>query len=366
MNSKQVLFGMGVVLQGCVLGITMFFFYQVNERNEHSLVEVTEDLPYAELDRGIRLPFKNYVMGVGKVTPSSDYVKVNANLAGIVDEIFVKVGERVEVNAPLFHINDSGIRHELREKIAIYETALAEFNLLKAGPSTMELVAKEKEIEQIKIQHDQQKKECEIFDLLFTKNAVSLSEKEQQGSKCQMIATQMEKVLAEFNQLKEGASLEQKEIGRNMVAQKEAAVRASEKKLKDCQVVSPVAGKILDVSINPGRFVNPSAEGCILIGSDNPLNLHVFIDEQDAWRVSPGKDLRAVAVHRNNPRIHFVLDFVAIKPCLQEGKLELTFSFDRGKAPVYMEQNLDVFIEAAPSDDASYLDYQFSQRRSAV
>lgn len=364
MSPKQIVFGAGVVLQGFILATTLFFFYHMNQEQDSVGAEMGEELPYAESNKGIKLPFKNYVTGVGKVGPSTDYVKVNTSTAGIVDEIFVKIGQKVTANDPLFHINDSGLRHELREKIAAYETALAEFDLLKAGPTTLELTAKEKEIEQVKIQHEQQRKECEIFELLFTKNAVSLSEKEHQQSKCQMVATQIEKVLAEYNHMKEGASAEMREIGKTVVAQKEAALRAAEKKIRDCQVVSPVEGRILNVNINPGAFVGHSDEACITIGSDNPLYLHVFVEEQHAWRVSPTKELRAIAVHRNNPNIHFVLDFVAIKPCLAEGKLELIFSFDKGKAPVYMEQNLDVFIEAASSEDVSYLDYQFSQRRA--
>ena len=44
-----------------------------------------------------------------------------------------------------------------------------------------------------------------------------------------------------------------------------------------------------------------------------------------------------------------------------KSKLELVFSFDRGKAPIYLEQNLDVYLEASSPSDTSYLDYQFNK-----
>jgi len=371
-NLKQFLFGLGVILQVFILGLTLYFFYDINQKRDDFSVEVypnfeevhSIELPYGDTNKGVKIPFKHYVTGNGKIKPSSDYVKINTSLSGIIENVFVQVGQKVTYNDPLFKVDASNLTYELRERQAEYKTALAQYNLLNKGPSLLELKIKEKEIEQIKLKQEQQKEKCQIFESLLMKNAVSATEKEEQDSIYQILTTDMEKVLVEFEQIKEPPSREAIEVGKAQIVEKEIIIQSIEKKLQDCQITSPISGKILSVDIHPGEYVDPSKEATIIIGSDDPLYLHVLIDDSDAWRVSPNKSLRAIAIHRSNPKIHFILDFVSTKPCLNSNKLELIFSFDKGKAPVYLEQNLDVYIEAAHQGDTSFLDYQFSQRGS--
>ena len=60
-------------------------------------------------------------------------------------------------------------------------------------------------------------------------------------------------------------------------------------------------------------------------------------------------------------QIHFLLEYVGVNPCFAEGEyLELLFAFDRQKNPVYLDETLDVYIEAS---EAALLDYQFSRMR---
>lgn len=151
-----------------------------------------------------------------------------------------------------------------------------------------------------------------------------------------------------------------------VIRKNEIGMQAAQKAIADCKVVSSFEGRVLKINVNPGEYIDPS-ETALIIGSDNPLHLKVLIDEKDMWRISPTKNLKAIALHRTNPSIHFVLDFVTVKPDLgssdaNEGKLEMVFAFDKGKAPLYLDQTLDVYIEAASPQDTSYLDYQFNQK----
>lgn len=356
-----------MVIQVGVLGLTLYFCYETNQKREDlsrgGIEELQEERGSRSEEKiGVKIPFRHFVMGSGQIKPSSDYIRINAPFSGIIDQVFVEVGQKVSLHQPLFGLDSSSIKCGLKEKQAEVKVALAEYNLLSKNPSSIELKMMEKQIELVKVQQEKQVEKCQVFASLFMKNAVSQSEKEEQESILKLVAADMERVLLEYEQLKEGACHEALEVGKAVIAEKEALLEIAQKKLSDCQVVSPIAGKVLSIDIHPGEYVEPSMEKTILVGSDEPLHLHVFIDDQDTWRVSPGKNLRAMAVHRTNPKIHFILDFVSAKPCLNGNKLELVFSFEKGKAPVYLEQFLDVFIEAAPIKDTSYLDYQFSQR----
>ena len=147
-----------------------------------------------------------------------------------------------------------------------------------------------------------------------------------------------------------------------IVRRKEVSVQAAQLEIANCKLVAPVEGRILQVNVNAGEFIAPS-DVALVIGSDHPLHLNVLMDEKEMWRITPSKNLRAIAMHKTNPEIHFVLDFVAVKPSINsEGKVEMVFAFDKGKAPLYLDQVLDVYIEAAAPEDTSYLDYQFTKK----
>ncbi|MBM3194009.1 MAG: biotin/lipoyl-binding protein [Chlamydiae bacterium] len=152
------------------------------------------------------------------------------------------------------------------------------------------------------------------------------------------------------------------EFLKSVIRKKEIVMHAAEKALQDCKITSFAEGRVLKVNVHPGEYISPNEEA-ILIGVDNPLHLKVLLDENDVWKINPTKNMRALAFHRTNPTIHFVLDFVALNHSIDpSNKLEMIFSFDKGKAPLYLDQTLDVYIESISPQDASYLDYEFKQK----
>jgi HlyD family secretion protein len=370
-NAKKILFTSGIILQVGILGITLQTLHDTSQRKELFAVESysqgEEDL-FNKEERGVNIPFRHFVTAVGKVAPSSDYVHVNTVEAGIIESVFVKQGQMVKEGDLLFQMNDSAQFLSLREKVAEYETALARFQLLQEEPSNFELKAKEQEIEKAKLKYVQSEKDNIIFESLFEKCAVSKHEKETQEIQLKTAAFEIKKLLCEYDQIKEGASEAFIKVGKAELGEKEAALRSVEKKLANCKVTAPIQGRVLSVNVHPGEYIEPTEKSAIVIGLDNPLHLRVYVDEKDAWRISPSVNLRAIAVHKSNPKIQFILNFVATNPCLQKQsgqseKLEVVFSFDKGKAPIYLEENLEVFIEAASPNDTGYLDYQFNLAR---
>jgi hypothetical protein len=149
---------------------------------------------------------------------------------------------------------------------------------------------------------------------------------------------------------------------KSVIRKKEIMMHAAERALQDCKIFSGAEGRVLKVNVHSGEYISPSEEA-VLIGTDNPLHLKVLLDENDLWKINPAKNMRALAFHRTNPTIHFVLDFVTLKQSIDSAnKLEMTFAFEKGKVPLYLDQTLDVYIESVSPQDASYLDYEFKQK----
>jgi RND family efflux transporter MFP subunit len=143
----------------------------------------------------------------------------------------------------------------------------------------------------------------------------------------------------------------------DVAAAEEAAAKVT---LDRLTVRAPVDGRILKVNIRPGEFIaaGPTDTPAVLMGGERPLHVRVQVDENDIWRLREGAPAEAVV--RGNRDIRFPLAFVRIEPYVLAKRsltgdiaervdtrvLELVYSFDPDGLPVYVGQQVDVFIEA--------------------
>jgi HlyD family secretion protein len=131
-------------------------------------------------------------------------------------------------------------------------------------------------------------------------------------------------------------------------------------------VRAPIAARVLQIKIHPGEFAQSGVlvTPLMLLGDDMRLNVRVDIDENDAWRVLP--DAAALAYVRSNPELKTALKFERIeryvvpKVSLTGDSTERTdmrvlqvlYSFDPTALPVYVGQQMEVYIEAPPAGAA--------------
>ena len=124
-------------------------------------------------------------------------------------------------------------------------------------------------------------------------------------------------------------------------------------------VRAPVDARVLKINLRPGEFVvaGPTEDPLVLLGDDRLMHVRVQIDENDVWRLEPAAPAEAVV--RGNSKIRFPLAFVRVEPyvlpkrSLTGGRteridtriLEVIYSFDPGGKPVYIGQQVDVFLK---------------------
>lgn len=136
---------------------------------------------------------------------------------------------------------------------------------------------------------------------------------------------------------------------------------------------APVNGQILQVNIRVGEiapvipFVNAQAEwqtlsqgSLILMGTVEPMQVRINIDEDDAWRYEKGSP--ATAFVRGNSHINFPLTYIRTEPYIipkssftgetvervDTRVLQVLYYFEKNDLPVYVGQVLDVYIESKP------------------
>ncbi|UJS18043.1 MAG: HlyD family efflux transporter periplasmic adaptor subunit [Candidatus Jettenia sp.] len=157
------------------------------------------------------------------------------------------------------------------------------------------------------------------------------------------------------------------QIADSKLAQARAEVTSAKAQIKETKVNldriivrAPVDGEILQVKIHPGEFAPAgiTQTPLILMGDTDPLHVRVDVDENDAWRVRPLSP--AVAFLRGNREVKTPLKFVRFEPYVIPKKsltgdstervdtrvLQVVYRFEHTDLPVFVGQQMDVFIEA--------------------
>jgi RND family efflux transporter MFP subunit len=157
------------------------------------------------------------------------------------------------------------------------------------------------------------------------------------------------------------------DIGTAQVAAARAQVEVARARREQARVTlarhtvrAPLEGRVLKINVRPGEFVvaGMTVDPLVLLGNDRPLHVRVQVDENDLWRLRPGA--AAEAVVRGNRNIRFGLTFVRVEPYVLPKRsltgaateridtrvLEVIYAFDPAAKPVFIGQQVDVFIDA--------------------
>ena len=276
-----------------------------------TVVRGNQPKPVAEpVAQPARAPFESFVAGSGIIEASTENIAVGTPVSGIVMEIYVKWGDHVRAGDPLFKIDDRDLQANL---------LVAEANVKEAEANLAQTKHQLGRAESVP-----DKRAISVEELQNRRDAVGVDGAALEAAKAQVEQTQIE-------------------IARR-------TIRAL------------VPGEILQIKTRLGEFAQGGvlATPLMLLGDDTRLHVRVDVDENDAWRFRPGA--AAVAFVRGNPDLKTTLRFERFEPYVIPKQsltgdttervdtrvLEVIYSFDEGALPVYVGQQMDVFIEAPP------------------
>jgi HlyD family secretion protein len=267
-------------------------------------------------------PFKSFIAGSGIVEAKSRNIAIGTPLSEIVKTVAVKVGDKVKAGTPLFYLDDRNTRAELAVKIA---------DLAKARAGVNEANASLKDARSL----------SDLAEAVTDRRAIS-----------------SEELLRRHNALLISAA--KLDSAKALVQQAEAALATTQTTLARLVVQAPVDGEVLQVNIRPGEFAQAGTldTPLLVLGNMDQLHVRVDIDENDAWRFD--KTSKAVAYLRGNRDFRTDLVPAYVEPYVVPKKsltgdsteqvdtrvLQALYSFDRNQLPVYVGQQMDVFIEA--------------------
>jgi multidrug efflux pump subunit AcrA (membrane-fusion protein) len=273
-----------------------------------------------------RAPYAESIGARGIVEAVDENVVVAPLLPGLITDIYVKVGDQVKKGDPLF-------RQDTRDAAAKVATQKAQVGLLEA------------KVNEAAVMLADRRDSYDRIEKLREKAVVSEDDRLRKYYMMKSAETALGTAQADL------------ELGRAQLAQAEVildllTVRAS----RDGEILRQFMHEGEYATVAPSDPNTPS----LLLGETDRLQLRADIDEDSASRVIAGAP--AVAYIKGMRSDPIPLRFVRIEPYITVKKsltgdstervdtrvLQVIYQFDRTKVPVYVGQQMDVFIDGAP------------------
>lgn len=294
----------------------------------YTVVSSNQPMPVAQaVAEPASAPFKTFIAGSGIIEAKSQNIAVGTPLSRIVTSVAVKVGDKVKAGAPLFYLDDRDTVAELMIKRADLAKAEADVSIAKATLSDSKSLN-------------------DLAEAVTDRRAISAEELLKRRNALAIAKARLDSALA-------------------FVQQAEANLANTQITLERLAIRAPVDSVVLQINVRPGEFAQAGAlnTALLVLGNLDQLHVRVDIDENDAWRFD--RRSKAVAYLRGNRNFKADLELAYVEPYVIPKKsltgdstervdmrvLQALYSFNRDQLPVYVGQQMDVFIEA--QDDSS-------------
>jgi RND family efflux transporter MFP subunit len=271
-------------------------------------------------------PFVRTVGGRGIVESLGENVRIAPPVSGLVTEVFVEVGQLVTTGQALIELDS--------------RTAKAELAIAQAQIPVLEARLNEAEA-QLADRRDVFRRSSQV-----STNVIS--------------ETQIERDRFAVIQAESAVRRAQTEIESG-----KASLQRAQTLVDLLTVRAPRAGTILQVNVRPGEYASQlSVDPLVLLGQTQRLQLRVDIDEENASRIPPNTP--GIAFPKGMPEFPISLTFERIEPFIVPKRsltgqstervdtrvLQVIYTFSQGALPVYVGQQMDVFLDAQVGDTA--------------
>jgi multidrug resistance efflux pump len=319
--------------------------------------------PAKPLSPPAQSPFSGTVAGAGMIEAQTENIAVGSPTAGVVTEVLVQVGQRVKAGDPLFLLDDRVQRAELKFRQAAAAAAEAQLTMLERRPRPEEIPPSEAQVAEAESNLAKAGDQLKRGEELISTRVVTEEDLVQRQKAFQAAEAQLARAKAQDRLLKAGAWQYDKLVASAAVDQAVAQIDQVKADLDRLSVRALVDGEVLQVNVRPGEFVAaPANQALIVLGNVDELHARVDIDEHDIPRFSLGSP--AVAMLRGLPGKEFRLRFLRVEPFVVPKKsltgdntervdtrvLQAIYAIESHDQPLYVGQQLDVFIECPQAD----------------
>jgi len=249
------------------------------------------------------------VFTTGRIKPALED-EIVSRTSGIIDQILVKRGDRVEEGQLLAVIDRDNLEYKLEIAKAKYEAAEAEFQMAKRDLEEKKGDAL-RELEKAELEYEQVISEYEINKELFEKGAISKKDLEVSESNLKMLEIRLNKAQSEVNKLEDTGFYEE------LIKSKQAALEQCLAELKEVEmeverryIKASIEGIVLDVLVEEGTMVQPGTP-LFSLGNIDTLEIKGEVNEFDVIKLEPGQRVKITGDGFSNKEYLGVLKEIA-------------------------------------------------------
>ena len=299
------------------------------------------------------------VAGVGLVEASSENIAISTPVSGLCTQVYVKVGDQVRAGQKLFSLDDRDLQAELAVRRRSLDVAQAQLEKLLRAPRPEEVPVAEARVAEAEQTLADASVQQRLIESVTDRRAVREEDLQRRRIATKAAEARLRQAQADLALLRAGAWAQDISIARAQVALAEREVQRLRTDIDRLTVTAPMDGLILQSNIRIGEYAQsgPLAKPLMVFGSVSVLNVRTDVDEHEAWKVRP--DAAAHATVRGSSGTPIPLRFVRFEPYVVPKKsltgdstervdtrvLQVIYQVDGDRVPLYVGQQLDVFIE---------------------
>jgi HlyD family secretion protein len=352
MNKNNYSIILGIILCFLFLILIVWWF---REKPEPENSKITTSLS----------PFKTFIFGVGIVEAKGGNINIGTSINRIVEKVPVIVGEKIKKGDELVKFESNDLQADVMLKELDYQLALANLKKIKALPRSEDLIVAEANLKFAELDAEQAHAQNEMIKNLKDSRAVSQEEANRRSFAYQLAVAKQQQAQATLDKVKMGTWKPDIEIAQLKVLQAKAQVMQSKSNVQRTIIKSPIDATILQVKIREGEVPSndTSRSPLMVIGDTDELHLKASINQYDVPHFRP--EAQAVAFFQGDRSHAFPLEFIRIEPMLVSKQnltndiaekvdtdvLNVIYRINLKEKPVFIGQQMDVYIEAEYSDD---------------
>lgn len=297
--------------------------------------------------------------GAGIVESASEEIAIASPVGGVITEVLARPGAEVQAGEALLRLDDRAQRAQLAVAEAQVAAAQAQVARLQAQPRAEDLAVAQASLAAARTAREEAASAWAFYEGLTGEISAEQRLRARYAlEKAKAAETEAQRGL---ERVQAGAWQSDLAVAAAELQAAVASRAAAQVELDRLVVRAPIAATVLQVKAKPGTFA-PAGQtsSLVLLGDVRTLHVRVDIDENEAWRMQPGASAEGCV--RGNPQLRTALRFVRIEPYVIAKKsltndptervdtrvLQVLFAFDRAALPVYVGQQMDVFIGAPP------------------
>lgn len=309
------------------------------------------------------------IAGAGVIEATWENIPIGTLVAGVVTEVYVKRGDMVKKGAPLFRLDDRDLKAQLLVADANLQAAEAQYQRILAAPQQGDIPTSEASVEEARARYNDAEIAYRRSQTLFERNAEAAQDRDHDRYNYLANKATLTRMEADLQRLKVTWDKD-KEMYRTAVLQARSQVESTQINLDRLIVRALADSQVLQVHVRPGQYAGLVwNEPLIVLGNIHELHVRVDIDEQDVPYFKSSS--RAVASLKGRPQVRFPLTYFDTEPYVIPKQsltgsntervdtrvLQVIYALPQKPAiPLYIGQQMDVYIEAATPPAGIVLD----------